>query len=237
MPTSRWSPARPGLPSPLLPFPEHDALSPGLRRNTFRYVKSLRLDSTPRRSRPVPRAPGRLPLLPFPEPEVKPLSGFWHASRILPPRKETMESRIRFFAARNRLRPTSPGRGNGTRMAEPAPSRDVWPPPAAERQRTHTVSVRFHRGVRRRTPLQLRRAGPRGPRPGAWCRTPSPTRPGADRASAEAVARRVALRRVGRLLNDVTRALHAVHGYPDAETLDALRPGCWAVARQLGRWP
>ena len=116
-------------------------------------------------------------------------------------------------------------------------------PAAADRRApAHARGQRaVHRGgspdaeaPRRRAPLQRRRAHPRGPRPGADAVTgadPAPT------ASAEAVARRVELRRVGRLLNDATRALHAARGRPAPQTLVALRQAAEAVARQLGRWP
>ena len=56
-------------------------------------------------------------------------------------------------------------------------------------------------------------------------------------ARAEAVARRVELRRVGRLLNDPVRAVHPARGRPGPETLDALRRAGDAVSRELGRWP
>ncbi len=60
---------------------------------------------------------------------------------------------------------------------------------------------------------------------------PAPT------ASAEAVARRIELRRVARLLNDAVRAVHALRGCPDPGTLDALRRTADAVGHELGRWP
>ena len=126
-------------------------------------------------------------------------------------------------------------------MAQPARNRGGRPPLAAERQRTHAVSVRFTaaeaRALKRRAAARhcavaalVREDLARVPDP-VDVAAPAPT------ANAEAVARRVELRRVGRLLNDATRALHAARGSPDAQTLVALRQAAEAVAHQLGRWP
>ena len=126
----------------------------------------------------------------------------------------------------------SPARNRGARPA-------AWPPSGS---RTHAVSVRFT------APRKPGAEAPRRPRAicavagssastSPRCRIAVPGAAPAPPASAEAVARRVELRRVGRLPNDATRALHAARGHPDAQTLVALRQAAEAVARQLGRWP
>jgi hypothetical protein len=126
-------------------------------------------------------------------------------------------------------------------MAQPRRNRGGRPPLAAARQRTHAVSVRFTAAEAR---ALKRRAIARGCSVAALVREDLARAPGAvdvaapaPTASAEAVARRVELRRVGRLLNDATHALHAARGRPGAQTLDALRQAAEAVVRQLGRWP
>ena len=103
-------------------------------------------------------------------------------------------------------------------MAQPSRNRGGRPPPAAARQRTHAVSVRFTAAEAR---ALKRRAAARHCAVAALVRenlaqvpdavtgaAPAPT------ASAEAVARRVELRCVDRRLNDATRALHAARGRP-----------------------
>ena len=67
-------------------------------------------------------------------------------------------------------------------------------------------------------------------------RAPAATGAPKPAASAEDVARRVELRRVGRLLNDAVRAVHQLRGSPDTETLEVLRQAAGDVARELGRW-
>ncbi len=123
-------------------------------------------------------------------------------------------------------------------MAAPTPNRGGRPPLAIERQRSHAVSVRFTAAEARA--LQ-RRAAERGCALAVLLREDLARGPDAvsaePAASDEAVARRVELRRVGRLLNDAVRAVHAARGHPDRETLDALRRAADAVAHQLGRWP
>ncbi len=122
-------------------------------------------------------------------------------------------------------------------MAQPTRNRGGRPPLAAERQRIHAVSVRF---AAAEAGALKRRAAARHCAVAALVREDLarvPDAAAAPTASAEAVARRVELRRVGRLLNDATRALHAAGGCPYAQTLDALREAAEAVARQLGRWP
>ena len=126
-------------------------------------------------------------------------------------------------------------------MAQPTRNRGGRPPLAAERQRTHAVSVRFTAAEAR---ALKRRAAARHCAVAALVREDLAQVPDAvtgaapaPPASAEAVARRVELRRVGRLLNDATRALHAARGHPDARTLVALRQAAETVAHQLGRWP
>ena len=124
-------------------------------------------------------------------------------------------------------------------MAQPTRHRGGRPPLAAERQRTHAVSVRFTAAEAR---ALRRRAAERRCAVAVLVREDLARRPDAvpaaeSTASAEAVARRVELRRAGRLLNDAVRALHAARGHPGPETLDALRRAAVAVAHQLGRWP
>ena len=118
-------------------------LSRDLRRNTFRYVKSLdALIPTSKRSRPVhaPRSASRC----FRSRRRKPdlVSGFRHTPRTLPAAPETMG--VGFGSSLcEPAAPNQSGRGNGTRMAGPTPNRSVRPPLAAERQRTHAASIRF----------------------------------------------------------------------------------------------
>ena len=123
-------------------------------------------------------------------------------------------------------------------MAEPSPNRGGRPPLAIEQQRTHAVTVRFTAAEARALKC---RAARRSCTVAALVRedlaqvpdavlVPEPT------ASAEAVARRVELRRVGRLLNDAVRAVHALRGRPDSETVGALRRTADAVGHELGRW-
>ncbi len=124
-------------------------------------------------------------------------------------------------------------------MAAPTPNRGGRPPLAIERQRSHAVSVRFTAAEAR---TLRRRAAERGCAVAVLLREDLARGPDAapaaeSSASAEAVARRVELRRVGRLLNDAVRAVHAARGHPGRETLDALRRAADAVAHQLGRWP
>ena len=126
-------------------------------------------------------------------------------------------------------------------MAEPTPNRGGRPPLAIERQRSRAVTVRLTAAEAR---ALKRRAARRGCAVAALVREDLSRVPDADlgataepTASAEAVARRVELRRVGRLLNDVVRAVHTSRGRPGLETLDAPGRAAAAVARELGRWP
>ena len=120
-------------------------------------------------------------------------------------------------------------------MAQPSRNPGGRPPLHQLRRRTHAVSVRFTASeaadLRRRAETSkvsiaavvredLARAGT----------APETT------ASAEDVARRIELRRVGRLLNDAVRAVHRLRGNPDVETLVALRQAAGDVARELGSW-
>ena len=122
-------------------------------------------------------------------------------------------------------------------MAELSSNRGGRPPLAAESRRAHTVSVRF---TGSEIDALRRRAARAGRSIAAVIREDlaradegaHPTRA----AAAEDVARRVELRRVGRLLNDAVRALHSARGNPGAGTLDALGRAGDAVARQLARW-
>ena len=124
-------------------------------------------------------------------------------------------------------------------MAAPTRNRGGRPPLAIERQRSHAVSVHFTAAEAR---ALRRRAAERGCAVAVLVREDLARRPDAvpaaePAASAASVARRVELRRVGRLLNDAVRAVHAARGHPAPETLDALRRAADAVAQQLGRWP
>ena len=124
-------------------------------------------------------------------------------------------------------------------MAAPTANRGGRPPLAIERQRSHAVSVRLTAVDAR---ALRRRAAERGCAVAVLvredlARSPAAVPAAEPAASDEAVARRVELRRVGRLVNDATRALHAARGHPVPETLDALRRAADAVAHQLGRWP
>ena len=133
------------------------------------------------------------------------------------------------------------GPDNGTRMAGPTPDRGVRPPPDAERQRTHAAGVRFtaaqagalkHRAGAHHCSVAALVREDLAPAPDAVTgAAPAPT------ASAEPSPAASSCAAPAALLNDAARALHASHGYPDAETLDALRHAAEAVARQLGRWP
>ena len=124
-------------------------------------------------------------------------------------------------------------------MAEPSPNRGGRPPLAIEQQRTHAVTVRFTAAEAR---ALKRRAAQRSCTVAALVREDLARAPDAvlvpgPAPSAETVARRVELRRVGRLLNDAVRAVHALRGRPDPRTLDALRRTADAVGHELGRWP
>ncbi len=121
-------------------------------------------------------------------------------------------------------------------MAEPSPNRGDRPPMAIEQQHTHAVTVRFTAAEAR---ALKRRAAERSCTVAALVRANLAQVPGAalvpePTASAEAVARRVELRRVARLLNDAVRAVHALRGRPDSGTVGALRWTADPVAHELG---
>ena len=124
-------------------------------------------------------------------------------------------------------------------MAEPTPNRGGRPPLAIKRQRAHAVTVRFTAAEAR---ALKRRAARRGCAVAVLVRedlsgVPDDGAAPESTASAEAIARRVELRRVGRLLNDAVRAAHGARGRAGPETLDALRRAADAVTGELGRWP
>lgn len=109
-------------------------------------------------------------------------------------------------------------------MAQPTRNRGGRPPLAIQRQRSHAVRVRFTAADARcdvAPPSAVAPSPSSSARTSPACSTPS----------------RGELRRVGRLLNDAVRAIHAARRHPDRETLDALRRAADAVAHQLGRWP
>ena len=122
-------------------------------------------------------------------------------------------------------------------MAQPKPNRGDRPPLAIEQQRTHAVTVRFTAAGAR---ALKRRAARRSCTVAALvcedlARVPDAVLVPEPTPRAEAVARRVELRRVDRLLNDAVRALHAARGCPDPQTLDALRQAADAGGHKLGR--